>query len=78
MKRFTEKRYLIHKRIITTVLSLIMTLTLSVPAVPAVPVYGAEFVGIGVAEAVSSGAMASGMISVGSVVGIAGLLFRFL
>lgn len=52
MKRFTEKRYLIHKRIITTVLSLVMTLTLSVPCVPVVPVYGAEFVGIGVAEAV--------------------------
>lgn len=63
MKRFTEKRYLIHKRIITTVLSLIMTLTLSVPCMPAVPVHAAEFVGIGVAEAVGSGAMASGMIS---------------
>ncbi len=42
MKRFTEKRYLIHKRIITTVLSLIMTLTLSVPCMPAVPVHASE------------------------------------
>lgn len=80
MKRFTEKRYLIHKRIITTVLSLVMTLTLSIPCVPAVPVYGAEFVGIGVAEAVSSGAMASGMVSGASIagaIGIAGVLLDF-
>ena len=57
MKRFTEKRYLIHKRIITTVLSLIMTLTLSIPCMPAVPVYATEWIAVG-AGALAGGAVA--------------------
>lgn len=61
------------KRAVTFILSLTITIML---AVPSVPVYatGAEFIGIGVTEAVSSGAMSAGMsagggVGVGSIVG---------
>lgn len=75
IEKLNKKCSQLFKRTVTTILMLVMTITFSIPCIPPIPVYAAEFVGIGVAEAVGSGAMSAGMVTggglgIGSIVGI--------
>ena len=82
IKKLAKNRNKIFQRIITTMTAIAMTIALSLSNIPVMPVYatGAEFVGVGIAEAVGSGAMASGMVAgsgLGSVLGVVGIAADF-